>query len=40
MNKWIACEKVAKSSVGRKDIIIDNQKDLIELYKDKTNLKI
>ena len=40
MNKWITCEKVAKSSIGRKDIIIDNQKDLIELYKDKTNLKI
>ena len=33
MNKWIICEKVSKSNRGRKDVIIDDQKDIEELFR-------
>ena len=33
MNKWITCEKVSKSNMGRKDTVIDDQKDIEELFR-------
>lgn len=33
MNKWITCDKVSKSNMGRKDTIIDDQKDIEELFR-------